>query len=215
MSGLKLYEYWRSSAAYRLRIALNLKGLDYASEAVNIAPGSDEQRREGYRVLNPQMRVPTIEVDGQRAGQSMAILEWLDETYPDPPLLPKDSWTRLQVRAFADVIACDIHPLNNLSVLKKLKDDLGAGEDAVGEWYRDWILRGFTALEEMAEAHAGAAFLFGDTPTLAEICLVPQVYNAQRYKTDLSQFPRLLEVDEACRALDAFARAAPEAVKPG
>ncbi|WP_018146892.1 maleylacetoacetate isomerase [Henriciella marina] len=214
MSGLKLYEYWRSSAAYRLRIALNLKGVDYTSEAVNIAPGNDEQMREGYRALNPQMRVPMIEVDGQRAGQSMAVLEWLDETYPDPPLLPEDSWTRLQVRAFADVIGCDIHPLNNLSVLKKLKDDFGADQDAVGEWYRDWILRGFTALEEMAQAHSGAAFLFGDTPTLAEICLVPQVYNAQRYKTDLGLFPRLLEVDEACRALDAFARAAPDAVKP-
>lgn len=214
MSAAKLYTYWRSSAAYRLRIAFNLKGLDYESVDVNIAPGADEQLGEKYRALNPQMRVPTLEVDGQRAGQSMAILEWLEETHPQPPLLPHDPWTRLEVRAFADVIACDIHPLNNLSVLKKIREDLGADGDGVNEWYRDWIIRGFNALEETAQARSGHAFLFGDAPTLAEVCLVPQVSNARRFDTDLSSFPRLVEVDARCRELDAFARAEPEAVKP-
>lgn len=214
MSEIKLHDFWRSSAAYRLRIALNLKGLDYSSTPVNIAPGADEQFRDGYRALNPQMRVPTLEVGGRRSGQSMAILEWLDETYPEPPLLPSDPWARLEVRAFADIIACDIHPLNNLSVLKTLREDLKADADAVNDWYRDWIIRGFTALEEMAQAHKDAAFLFGERPSLADVCLVPQVYNARRYETDLSQFPRLVEVDAACQKIDTFARAAPEAVKP-
>ena len=214
MSTLKLYDYWRSSAAYRLRIALHLKGLDFTSQAVNIAPGADEQLRDAYRALNPQMRVPTLEVDGKRSGQSMAILEWLDETYPDPPLLPSDPWMRLEVRAFADIIACDIHPLNNLSVLMKLRGDLEADDDAVNEWYRDWIVRGFTALEEKAVANASNTYLFGERPGLAEICLVPQVANARRYETDLSGFPRLVEMDAKCRELDAFKKAAPEANKP-
>ena len=215
MSEIRLYDFWRSSAAYRLRIALNLKGVDYVSTPVNIAPGADEQLQDGYRALNPQMRVPTLEVDGKRSGQSMAILEWLDETYPEPPLLPADAWDRLQVRAFADIVACDIHPLNNLSVLIKLRKELEQDDAGVGEWYRDWIVRGFTALEEMAETHRRGKFLFGDAPTLADVCLVPQVYNARRYDTDLRQFPRLVEVDAACQEVDAFARAAPDAVKPG
>jgi len=214
MSELKLYDYWRSSAAYRLRIALNLKGLDYISQSVNIAPGADEQFQDGYRALNPQMRVPTLEVDGRRSGQSMAILEWLDETYPEPSFFPADSWARLQVRAFADIIACDIHPINNLSVLIKLRKELGQNDAGVAEWYRDWIIRGFTALEEMAERHKANAFLFSDKPTLADICLVPQMANARRYDTDLSQFPRLVEVDAACQKLEAFAKAAPDMVKP-
>ena len=144
----------------------------------------------------------------------MAILEWLEEAHPEPPLLPSDPWQRLNVRAFADVIACDIHPLNNLSVLKSLRENFGADSDAVGEWYRDWILRGFTALETMAAAGKGHAYLFGDAPTLAEVCLIPQVSNARRFETDLSAFPRLVEIDTKCRELDAFAKAEPEAVKP-
>ncbi len=214
MNAPKLYTYWRSSAAYRLRIAFNLKGVDYEPVNVNIAPGADEQLGHDYRNLNPQMRVPMLEVEGRRAGQSMAILEWLEETHPEPPLLPRDPWQRLNVRAFADVIACDIHPLNNLSVLKSLRENFGADSDAVGEWYRDWILRGFTALETMAAAGKGLAYLFGDAPTLAEVCLIPQVSNARRFDTDLSAFPRLVEIDTKCRKLDAFARAEPEAVKP-
>ena len=215
MSDLKLYDYWRSSAAYRLRIALNLKGVSYESVPVNIFPGTDEQLGDAYRAINPQMRVPAIEVGHRIANQSMAILEWLDDTWPDPAILPSDPWKKLQVRSFADVIACDIHPLNNLSVLAKLREQFGADKDAVADWYREWILRGFTALEAVAaKAGTSTTYLFTDEPTLAEICLVPQVSNARRFDTALAEFPRLVEIDAKCRELDAFARAAPEAVKP-
>lgn len=215
MSALQLYDFWRSSAAYRLRIALNLKGVSYESLPVNIAPGADEQFADQYRALNPQMRVPAIGYGGQISGQSMAILEWLEETWPEPPLLPSASWARLEVRAFADTIACDIHPLNNLSVLAKLREEFGADKERVGAWYRDWIIRGFTALEARAAERSGQDFLFGDAPTMAEVCLVPQMYNARRFETNLSAFPRLCEVDERCRALPAFEAAAPDKVKPG
>jgi maleylpyruvate isomerase len=207
---IRLYDYWRSSAAYRVRIALNLKGAAYETVPVNILPGTDEQLTDQYRSVNPQMRVPAIEVDGQVAGQSMAIIEWIDETIPGPALLPKDPWQRLQARAFADVIACDIHPLNNLSPLAVLRKDFGADEAAIKHWYQDWILRGFAALESMASEPASGQFLFGDTPGLAEIVLVPQVANARRFETDLSAFPRLVALDETCRALEPFKRAAPE-----
>lgn len=207
---IRLYDYWRSSAAYRVRIALNLKGAAYESLPVNILPGQDEQFAEAYRARNPQMRVPAIEVDGKVAGQSMAIIEWLDETLPGPALLPKDPWQRLQARAFADVIACDIHPLNNLSPLAVLRKEFGADEAAVTRWYQDWIRRGFTALEEMAAEAGQGGFLFGEAPTIAEICLVPQVANARRFDTDLAAFPRLVAVDELCRQMGAFQRAAPE-----
>tara|TARA_R110002020_G_scaffold316899_2_gene532373 strand:+ start:179153 stop:179794 length:642 start_codon:yes stop_codon:yes gene_type:complete len=208
---LKLYDYWRSSAAYRVRIALNLKNASYDSIPVNIAPGKDEQLAETYKHLNPQMRVPSIEQDGRTSGQSLAIIEWLSESLPGPSLLPEDDWTRLQARAFADTIACDIHPLNNLSVLAALRKDFGADEAAVTRWYHDWIRRGFEALERIAQDLPPAALLFGDAPTIAEICLVPQVANARRFDMDLSDFPRLQEIDAACRMIDAFARAAPEA----
>lgn len=216
MSTLRLYDYWRSSAAYRLRIAFNLKGIDFASVPVNIAPGADEQFGDTYRAINPQMRVPSIEVDGQTASQSMAILEWLEETWPQPALLPDDPWQRLRVRAFADVIACDIHPLNNLSVLARLRTGFGADSEAVGAWYRDWIIRGFSALEAAAAKHgSGSSFLFGDMPGLAEVCLVPQIYNARRFDTPLEAFPRLVEVDARCLEMTQFKRAAPEAVDAG
>lgn len=207
---IRLYDYWRSSAAYRVRIALNLKGAAYETVPVNILPGTDEQLTDQYRAVNPQMRVPAIEVDGQVAGQSMAIIEWIDETIPGPALLPKDPWQRLQARAFADVIACDIHPLNNLSPLAALRQDFGADEAAIKRWYQDWILRGFAALESMASELPPGPFMFGDTPGLAEIVLVPQVANARRFETDLSAFPRLVALDETCRALEPFKRAAPE-----
>jgi len=212
---LKLYDYWRSSAAYRVRIALNLKGADYESTQVNIAPGKDEQLQDTYRAINPQMRVPSIEVDDRVIGQSMAIIEWIDERFAGPPLLPSDPWVRLQARSFADTIACDIHPLNNLSVLAALRNDFDADDAAVTNWYHDWIHRGFSALEVMACDLHKSAFLFGDTPTIAEICLVPQVANAKRFDMDLSAFPRLIEVDAACCSLDAFRRAAPEAQPKG
>jgi maleylacetoacetate isomerase len=207
---IRLYDYWRSSAAYRVRIALNLKGAAYETVPVIILPGTDEQLTDQYRSVNPQMRVPAIEVDGQVAGQSLAIIEWIDETMPGPALLPKDPWQRLQARAFADIIACDIHPLNNLSPLAVLRRDFGADEAAIKHWYQGWILRGFAALESMASKLAPGPFLFGDTPGVAEIVLVPQVANARRFETDLKAFPRLVALDETCRALEPFKRAAPE-----
>lgn len=207
---LKLYDYWRSSAAYRVRIALNLKEARYENVPVNITPGQDEQLQDTYRLVNPQMRVPSIEVDGHIAGQSLAIIEWIDETMPGPALLPKEPWVRLQARAFADTIACDIHPLNNLSVLAALRQDFGADDAAVKDWYHDWIRRGFLALESIAQDLPQTSLLFGDEPTIAEICLVPQVANARRFDMDLSDYPRLVEVDAACREIAAFARAAPE-----
>lgn len=207
---IRLYDYWRSSAAYRVRIALNLKGADYSLVPINILGGVDEQLTEEYRQLNPQMRVPSLDVDGRISGQSMAILEWIEEVLPGPALLPQDPWARLQVRAFADVIACDIHPLNNLSPLAYLRSEFGADEAAIARWYGEWIVRGFRALEDMAQASAGQDFLFADAPGLAEIALIPQMANARRFKVELGAFPRLVDVDAACRALEPFQRAAPE-----
>ncbi|MFN7180043.1 maleylacetoacetate isomerase [Hyphomonas sp.] len=207
---IRLYDYWRSSAAYRVRIALNLKGVPYARVPVNILPGKDEQLETAYQAVNPQMRVPAVEVDGRVAGQSLAIIEWIDEVFEGPALLPMDPWLRLQARAFADVIACDIHPLNNLSPLEVLRRDFGADEAAINRWYSDWIVRGFAALEAMAGEYQRGAFLFGEAPTIAEIVLVPQVANARRFNVDLAAFPRLVALDEACQALEAFQRAAPE-----
>lgn len=211
---IRLYDYWRSSAAYRVRIALNVKGVSYDQLPVNIAPGADEQKSAEYRDVNPQMRVPTIEVDGQRAGQSLAIFEWLEETFPAPAILPADPWSRLQARSFANTIACDIHPLNNLSVLSTLRSEFGADDAAIRRWYHDWIRRGFDALEGFAAGQGTGRFLFGDTPTIAEITLVPQVANARRFDMDLSAFPALLALDAACLELDAFRLAMPDANKP-
>lgn len=207
---LKLYDYWRSSAAYRVRIGLNLKGLDYESIPVNIMPGTDEQMREPYRSKNPQMRVPALDTPQGLLTQSVAILEWLDQTHPDPRFVPADAWLAAQVRAFALTIAADIHPLNNTSVLTRIKLEFSASEEHVGEWYRHWIKLGFAALEHQAEQRAQTPFVFGDAPTLADILLVPQMANARRFKTDLSPFPRLLAWDENARKHPAFIKAAPE-----
>lgn len=207
---IRLYDYWRSSAAYRVRIALNLKGATYESIPVNILPGADEQLTDQYRGVNPQMRVPAIELDGRIGVQSLSIIEWIDEALPGPALLPTNPWQRLQARAFADVIACDIHPLNNLSPLAVLRESFGADDAAIKRWYQDWILRGFAALETMASELGPRPFLFGDAPGLAEIVLVPQVANARRFDTDLSAFPQLVALDEACKSLEPFRLAAPE-----
>ena len=212
---LKLYDYWRSSAAYRVRIGLNLKGLAYDSIPVNIAPGKDEQFGASFRAKNAQMRVPALETEHGVLTQSLAILDWLDATHPEPAFLPADPWAAAQVRAFALAIAADIHPLNNLSVLTRLKLEFSVEDDHVNEWYRHWIRLGFAALEAQAAARPETAFAFGDAPGLADICLVPQMANARRYDTDLSPFPRLVAWDERARAHPAFAKAAPEAQKGG
>lgn len=202
-----LYGYWRSSAAYRVRIGLNLKGLAYAQEPVDLRGGAQEG--PAFRLLNPQGRVPYL-IDGSTGlAQSLAILEWLDETYPAPAFLPADPTARARVRAAAQIIACDIHPLGNLGVLRYLRDQFGADQAALDRWAAHWIMEGFATLEEIAGTSAGA-FLFGDAPTLADICLVPQCYNARRFGVDMGRFDRLAAIDLGLRALAPFRDAAPE-----
>lgn len=207
---LKLYDYWRSSAAYRVRIALNLKGVDYESVPVNIMPGVDEQMREPYRSKNPQMRVPALDTEQGLITQSLAILVWLDQAYPEPRLVPSDPWMGAQVRAFALTVACDIHPLNNTSVITRLKLEFSASDDHVGEWYRHWIKLGFAALEQQAAERPQTPFVFGNEPGLADVMLVPQMANARRFHTDLSPFPRLVAWDKNACMHPAFIKAAPE-----
>jgi maleylpyruvate isomerase len=204
---VKLHGYFRSGAAYRVRIALNLKGLKVEHVPHHLRKG--EQRAASYLALNPQGLVPALELDdGTVLTQSLAIIEWLDETYPEPPLLPADPLTRARVRAFALAIACDVHPIQNLKVLNKLRS-LQFSEQAVLEW-GSWLNKeGLAACESMIAREPGP-FCFGAAPTLADICLVPQLANARRYDVDLSQFPRLLRVEAAAKALPAFAEAAPE-----
>jgi maleylacetoacetate isomerase len=207
---LKLYDYWRSSAAYRVRIGLNLKGVAYKSAPINIAPGQDEQLRESYRAKNPQMRVPALETPHGVLTQSLAILSWLDTAYPEPPFLPADVWAAAQARAFALTIAADIHPLNNLAPLAWLREKHDADEAAIAAWYLHWITRGFEALEAQLAARPATHFAFGDSPTIADICLVPQCANARRFKLDFAPFPRIAAIDANARAHPAFAKAAPE-----
>ena len=207
MSRAVLYDYYRSSAAYRVRIALNLKGVEYESRTVNLL--HSEQRAEDYRALNPQGLVPMLEIDGHRLTQSLAIIIYLDQTFPDPPLVPRDPVDGAHVRALALTVACDIHPLNNLRVLKYLSNELGMPQEERDSWYVHWIREGLPALEALAKAGAGT-FLFGDEPTVADICLVPQLYNARRFNVPLDDYPTLLRADENANKLDAFAAAHPD-----
>ena len=208
---LKLYGYWRSSAAYRVRIALGLKGLPYENVSVHLVRDGGEQRKPKYKRVNPQGRVPALEHDGRVLTQSLAIIEYLDETAPEPALLPPDAAGRARVRALAQLIACDIHPLNNLRVLQYLGGKLGASEDARNDWYRYWITDGFEALEALlAGSPETGRYCHGDTPGLADVLLVPQVYNARRYQCDLAPYPTIARIDEACNAMPAFERARPE-----
>jgi maleylacetoacetate isomerase len=202
-----LYDYWRSSASYRVRIALNLKGVDYTRVSVDLAGGA--QAEASYRARNPQGFVPMLEMDGQRIVQSLAICDWLESACPEPRLLPRAPAERAHVFALASVIAADIHPLNNLRVLKHLVGPIGAGEDAKNEWIARWISEGFTALEAMAAPGAGR-FLHGDSPTLADVFLVPQMYNARRFDVPLDAYPTLLRADAEAAALPAFAAAHPD-----
>ena len=206
-----LFDYYRSSAAYRVRIALNLKSVDYDSASINLAGG--EQKRDEYRARNPQGLVPMLEIDGRRIVQSLAIIDYLDASRPEPPLVPKDAADRAHVLALALVVACDIHPLNNLRVLKHLVGPLGQDEDAKNAWIATWIGQGFAALEAMAAPRAGR-FLFGDAPGLADICLVPQMYNARRFEVPLDDYPLLGRADAEATALEAFAAAHPDRVAP-
>lgn len=206
---MKLYGFSRSSAAFRVRIALNLKGI--AWEHVNISLPDGDQFDDGYRKLNPQGRVPTL-IDGDKIlYQSMAILEYLEETQPKPAFLPSDPLGRARVRGLADIIACDIHPLNNLAVLKFMSREMGADKDAVNvTWYQHWIYEGFNALEaHLAADSETGTFAHGDAPGLVDICIVPQVFNAQRYECDLSPYPRLMGIFAECMKLEAFDNAQP------
>jgi maleylacetoacetate isomerase len=207
-AAMLLYDYFRSSAAYRLRIALNLKGLSPERRSIHLRRG--EQRAADYLALNPQGLVPMLVVGGRPLTQSLAIIEYLDEKHPQPPLLPPGAEDRAWVRSVALAIACDIHPLNNLRVLKYLANPLGIAEPARDEWYRHWVREGFDALErQLAERPAGR-FCFGDSPSLADVCLVPQVANANRLSVDLGPYPRIRAIDAACLALAAFDAARPE-----
>lgn len=207
MAKALLYDYFRSSASYRVRIALNLKGIDYQQRPIDLAKGA--QKDEAFRALNPQGLVPMLEIDGERLTQSLSIIVYLDQKYRDPPLMPADAADGAHVRSLALTVACDIHPLNNLRVLKYLRGPLGVSEDDKDEWYRHWVVEGLAALEEMARPRAGA-FLFGDTPTIADVCLVPQLYNARRFSVPLTDYPTLRRADETASAHAAFAAAHPD-----
>ena len=206
---LLLYGYYRSSAAYRMRIALNLKGLEYGQVSIHLRDGA--QFAEDYGRLNPQHQVPTLETgDGDLLVQSPAIFEWLEEAFPELPLLPSDPLGRQRVRAMAAVPGCDIHPIGNLRVLQYLQNELGQGQDAVTAWARHWIELGFAGLERMLEGDpATGTFCHGETPTMADVFLVPQLFNAARFGADMDRFPTIRRIGEACNALDAFERAAP------
>jgi maleylacetoacetate isomerase len=209
---MRLYTYFRSSAAYRTRIALNLKGLDYEALPVNLRAPVSAQRSSEYLALNPEGLVPMLEVDGQVIRQSLAIIEYLEEAHPSPPLLPRTALERARVRALTFAIACDIHPLNNLRVLNYLRSPLGHADAEVNAWYAHWIARGFGALEqEVAHTSADERHMCGDTVTLADVCMVPQMYNARRQQCDVAPYPRLRAICEHLESLPAFARAAPEA----
>ena len=205
---LTLYSYFRSSAAYRVRIALNLKGLAYETVSIHLQKEGGLNRKPAYRAINPQMRVPVLKLDtGDIITQSLAIIEYLDELHPQPPLLPRGTLERAKVRALAQLVACDIHPLNNTSPLRYLKNKLGQDQAKIDAWYHHWILEGFEALEAMI---AGGGYAFGDALTLADVCLVPQVTNARRLKVPLERFPKIVAVESACLKLAAFDRARPE-----
>ncbi len=206
---LVLHDYWRSSASYRVRIALALKGVAYKSRPVNLRDGS--QRAPDNLARNPQGFVPTLVVDETPLTQSLAIIDWLDAAFPNPPFVPRDPLKRAHTLAQALVIACDIHPLDNLRVLKRLESQFDAGQEARDDWYRHWIAEGFAALEAMA---GEGPFLGGEEPDLADICLVPQMYNARRLDVTLDAYPKLVRADAAATALPAVAAAHPDRAKP-
>ena len=204
-----VYTYWRSSAAYRLRIALNLKGLSYDSVPVNLVRDGGEQLTQAFRAINPNAAVPAMRIaDGTILTQSLAIIEYLEEQHPDPPLLPRDPILRARVRAAAQLIASDIHPINNLRVLRYLQDVLGLSQDDVVGWMRHWMRSGLAAYAQLIDPDS--RFSFGDAPSLADICLIPQLYNARRWELDMTGLEPLLDIEAACATILAFRHAAPE-----
>jgi maleylacetoacetate isomerase len=208
LGAMKLYTYFRSSASFRVRIALELKGLAYDYVPVHLARG--DHKLPAYAAVSPTALVPTLEMDdGQRLGQSMAIIEYLDETHPEPALLPAGALGRARVRALAQLVACEIHPLNNLRVLKYLTRELKLEEDAKNTWYRHWVREGLQAYERELALLPASTYSYGDTPTLADCCLVPQIFNGQRFNVDVSGLPRTIAAFEACMKLPAFQRAQP------
>ncbi len=208
---LLLYTYFRSSASYRVRIALRLKGLPFESVPIHLLKNGGVQHTDAYRQLNPAELVPMLVDNGAALGQSLAIMEYLDETHPEPALLPRNALGRARVRALAQTVACEIHPLNNLRVLQYLERDLKVDEATKADWYRHWITLGFTALEAMLASSADTGtFCHGDTPGLADCCLVPQVANSRRFDTPLEAFPTIRRIEAACLALPAFQQAAPQ-----
>lgn len=207
MSELVLYDYWRSSASYRVRIALELKGLEVRRHAIDLRAG--DQSRAEYLAVAPLGLVPALQSSGRTVSQSVAIIEWLEERYPNPPLLPADPDDRAVVRAMVQAIACDIHPLNNLRVLRSLRADFGADQSQLEAWAGRWISQGFAALEQLVRTHGGA-FAFADAPGMADCFLVPQVYSARRFNVPLEAFPAILAADERARARPAFAAAHPD-----
>jgi maleylacetoacetate isomerase len=205
---MKLYNYFRSSASFRVRIALELKGLDYEYLPVHLVKG--EHKQEKYGAVSATGLVPTLETDdGKLLGQSLAIIEYLDETHPNPPLLPQDAVGRAQVRALAQLIACEIHPLNNLRVLKYLVRDLKVEEEAKNTWYRHWVRTGLEMFEHELERLPAGTYCYGDTPTVADCCLVPQIFNGQRFNVDFSGLPRTMGAFENCMKHAAFQQAQP------
>ncbi|WP_251359564.1 maleylacetoacetate isomerase [Kangiella sp. TOML190] len=212
---LKLYSYWRSTAAYRVRIALNLKRLSYQTIPVHLVKDGGEQHKLEYRAKNPQGLVPLLEHNGQFLSQSMAICEYLDETFEGPDLLPAEPFVKAQVRSVCQAIGCDIHPVNNLRILKYLQGELSVSDEAKGAWYHHWIQQGFSALEQqLSQFNATdgevASFAFGQEPTLADAFIVAQMYNARRFDVDLTPYPRLVAIEQHCLTLDAFKDAQPE-----
>jgi maleylpyruvate isomerase len=204
---MRLYSYYRSGTSHRTRIALNLKQLRYEIVPVNLREREHKDQR--YLALNPQGLAPTFDVDGEILIQSPAIIEYLEERWPDPPLLPADPLDRARVRALAAIIGCDIHPVNNLRILNALRSDFGADEEAVKRWCGQWICAGFDTLEQLLQSRPSGRFCHGDAPTLADAYLVPQVYSARRFEVDLTPYPTIVAIDRACAQLDAFRAAEP------
>jgi maleylpyruvate isomerase len=205
---VKLYSYFRSSAAFRVRIALNLKGIAFDTIPIHLIKDGGHNRRPEFRAVNPQMRVPVLVTDkGETLIQSLAIIEYLDETHPQPPLLPRDPMVRAKVRGLAELIACDIHPLNNTSSLRYLKRELHQEQTAIDAWYHHWVIEGFEALEAFI---GDGPYLCGKEITIADVCLVPQVFNARRLKVPLDKFPKIVAAEAACLKLPAFDKARPE-----